>query len=103
MKVNPRKIPRTQADVERAYKAGMDVGTELCLTLVLFTLQDKFGAGDEELAKFSDAFHYTLDSLDKGYVTEADLRRVLKAEYGTEIVVTKEPPRAGTRDGKDNR
>ena len=90
-KTNPRRIPRTQADVERAYKAGMDVGTELCLTLVLFTLQDKFGAGDEELTKFSDAFHYTLDSLDKGYITEADLRKVLMDEYNTEIEVKKDP------------
>ena len=87
MKTNPRRIPRTQADVEKAYELGKMAGTELCLTLVLFTLQDKFGAGDAELTEFSDAFHYTLDSLDKGYITEADIKKVLKDEYKTTIEV----------------
>lgn len=86
-KTNPRKIPRTQADVDRAMEQGKMLGTELCLTLVLFTLQDKFGAGDEDLTKFSDAFHYTLDSLCKGYITEADIRQALKTEYDTTIEI----------------
>ena len=86
-KVNPRSFPRTQQDVDRAFDKGKMIGTELCLTLVLFTLQDRFGAGDEELTQFSDAFHYTLDSLNKGYITEADIRQALKAEYGTTVEV----------------
>ena len=86
-KKSPRSIPRTQQDVDRAFDKGKMIGTELCLTLVLFTLQDKFGAGDEELTQFSDAFHYTLDSLNKGYITEADIRQALKAEYGTTVEV----------------
>lgn len=87
VRVNPKRIPRTQADVDKAYQRGMDAGTELCLTLVLYTLQDKFGADDQQLAEFSDAFHYTLDSIDKGYITEGDIRSVLKEEYGTTILV----------------
>ena len=86
-KKSPRSIPRSQQDVDRAAERGMQRGVELCLTLVMFTLQDKFGAGDEELKQFSDAFHYTLDSLNKGYLTEADLRQTLKAEYDTTIEV----------------
>ena len=86
-KVNPRKIPRTQADVNRAYERGKTEGTELCLTLVLYTLRDKFGADDKQLDEFSDAFHYTLDSIERGYVTEDDLRQVLKDEYETTIEV----------------
>ncbi len=86
-KKSPRSIPRTQQDVDRAMERGKMIGTELCLTLVLFTLQDKFCAGDEELTKFSDAFHYTLESLDQGYITEADIRQALKAEYGTTVEV----------------
>ena len=86
-KKSPKSIPRSQQDVDRAAERGMQRGVERCLTLVLFTLQDKFGAGDEELKQFSDAFHYTLDSLNKGYLTEADLRQTLKAEYDTTIEV----------------
>ncbi len=73
--------------MDRALEQGKMIGTELCLTLVLFTLQDKFGAGDKELAEFSDAFHYTIDSISRGYITEADIRQALKAEYGTSVVV----------------
>lgn len=86
-KTNPRNIPRSQADVDRAYERGKDEGTALCLTLVLYTLQDKFGADDAMLTEFHEAFQYTLDSLQKGYITEADLRTVLKEEYGTQIEV----------------
>ena len=86
-KTNPRKIPRTQADVDRAYEQGKEAGTELCLTLVMFTMLDRFGATEDQLTEFSKAFHYTLDSLSRGYITEADLRKVLKDEYDTEIAV----------------
>ena len=84
---NPRRIPRTQADVDKAYKRGMTDGLQGALTIMLYTLKDKFGTGDEELQQFADAFNYTVDSINKGYVSEADLRMVVRAEYGTEIEV----------------
>jgi len=84
---NPRRIPRTQADVDKAYKRGMTDGLQGALTIMLYTLKDKFGTGDEELQEFADAFNYVVDSINKGYVSEADLRTVVRAEYGTEIEV----------------
>ena len=84
-KKSPRSIPRTQQDVDRAYKRGRDDGVKLCLTLVLFTLQDKFGADDAQLTEFSGAFHYTYDSINKNYIKGSDLQRVMKEEYGTVI------------------
>ena len=86
-KVNPKRIPRTQADCDKSFQRGMDAGTELCLTLVLYTLRDKFSADDKQLTEFSDAFHYTLDSINRGYITEGDLRSVLKEEYDTSVEV----------------
>ena len=84
---NPRRIPRTQADVDKAYKRGMTDGLQGALTIMLYTLKDKMGAGDAELQEFADAFNYTVDGINKGYVSEADLRTVIRAEYGTEIEV----------------
>lgn len=84
---NPRRIPRTQADVNKAYKRGMNDGLQGALTIMLYTLKDKMGAEDGELQKFADAFNYTVDGINKGYVSEADLRTVIRAEYGTEIEV----------------
>jgi hypothetical protein len=99
-KTNPRKIPRSQADVERAREQGRDEGINGALTIMLFTLMDKFGADDAQLREFADAFSYTVDSIERGYITEADLRKVVKDEYHTTIETKKEPPRAGTHDGK---
>ena len=84
---NLRRIPRTQVDVDKAYKRGMTDGLQGALTIMLYTLKDKFGTDDEGLQDFADAFNYTVDSINKGYVSEADLRAVVRAEYGTEIEV----------------
>jgi len=89
-KTNPRKIPRSQADVDRAHERGRDEGINGALTLMLYTLMDKFGADDAQLKEFADAFSYTVDSIEKGYITEADLRKVVKEEYHTVIYLKKE-------------
>lgn len=89
-KTNPRNIPRSQADVDKAYERGYADAEKKwqtsSLILVLYTLLDKFGANDEELKQFSDAFNYVLDSLNRGYIKDSDLQAVIKEEYGTEIV-----------------
>ena len=84
---NPRKIPRTQADVDKAYKRGMNDGLQGALTIMLYTLKDKFGSEDTDLKEFADAFNYTVDGINKGYVSEKDLQSVIKDEYGTTVVM----------------
>ena len=87
-KKNPRSIPRTQQDVDRAYDKGLIDGTKSALTILLYVLKDNFGADDNQIQEFSDAFNYTIDSIDKGYVTETDLAALVKEEYGTVIRMT---------------
>lgn len=86
-KPNPRRIPRTQADVDKAYDKGLTDGTICGLTVMLYVLKDKFGAEDEQLLEFCQAFNRTIDAMNDGYVTEADLKTVVKEEYGTVIKV----------------
>lgn len=74
--------------MDRARERGRTEGINGALVLFLYTLMDKFNATDDELQEFADAFNYTLDSLNQGYVKESDLKRVVKAEYGTEIKYT---------------
>ena len=100
MKTNPLRIPRTQVDVDRAMERGREEGVNGALIIFLYTMMDKFGAGDEELKQFADAFSYTVDSIERGYITEADLRTVVKEEYHTVLETKKEPPRCATHDGK---
>jgi len=84
---NPRKIPRTQADVDKAYKRGMNDGLQGALTIMLYTLKDKFGTDDTELKDFANSFNYTVDGINKGYVSEKDLQSVIRDEYGTTVVM----------------
>lgn len=84
-RINPRKIPRTQADVEQAYRRGMNDGTQGALTIMLYTLKDKFGTSDEDLRDFAEAFNYTVDGISRGYIKESDLKTVIKEEYGTTV------------------
>ena len=36
---------------------------------------------------FADAFNYTVDGINKGYVSEKDLQSVIRDEYGTTVVM----------------
>ena len=87
-KVNPRRIPKTQADVAKAYTHGREDGTKGALTIILYCLKDKYGWDDMRLQGFAEMFNYTVDSVCQGYVTEADLRSVIKVEYGLKAEVT---------------
>ena len=86
-KVNPRKKPATAADLKKAADVGFNNGICGALTIMLYTLKDKFGTTDEELKEFADAFNYTLDSINKGYVKLKDLQKVISEEYGIDIVL----------------
>lgn len=80
-KVNPRRKPATQADVERAAEEGRDLGLEFALNLVLFVLKDKHNAPDDEILQLRDEFMYVVDSVANGYLTYSDIKRTLKGDY----------------------
>lgn len=86
-KVNPKRIPRNQADVDKAYDKGLTDGTVCGLTVMLYVMKDKFDADDEQLQTFSDAFNYVIDSMARGYITQSDLKCVVREEYGTILEV----------------
>lgn len=79
-KVNPHKIPRTQADVDRAKKDGILEGVGNACVIFLSVLVDKFnGAGHlnevwREINKLSE-------EIKEGRVSIADLRTVLREEF----------------------
>lgn len=88
MKVNPRKIPRSQADVARAYKAGMEAATLGLLGIVVITLKD-LGEPDEYIAKFEKKFNRTVQSWLNGEIKERDVSGALKEDYGIEVELKK--------------
>ena len=87
-KVNPRRVPRTQADVDRALEQGKDAGITGALVIMLYCLKDKFDFSDEELHDFALAFNKTVEEIREKRISEADLKTVVKEEYGTKLVYT---------------
>jgi len=88
---NPRRVPRTQADVDRAFKDGEDAGIEVILTLATYALLDKCGADGAFITHFSNAVRDVCDSMNRGYVSYPDIVRDLKATHGftVELLLTK--------------
>lgn len=83
-KVNPKRIPRTQADVDRAYQDGIKDGSHVASVIMMTALLDKFNAGDY-IADVWSAFEKLSIEVIERRVTISDLQTVLREEYGVKI------------------
>lgn len=79
-KINPRRIPATMADVEKAKKEVQD--KTICLAWAIFftVLRDKHGFGKQRLARVWSEVNELSDSIIKGYVNVNDLAKALEVE-----------------------
>lgn len=84
LKVNPKRIPRTQADVDRAYNDGIKDGSHVASVIMVSALLDKFDAGDY-IADVWSAFEKLSVEVIERRVTIPDLQTVLREEYGLNI------------------
>lgn len=87
-KLNPRNVPCSKADVDRAEKKGMDLGMEFALNIVLFVLKDKHDAPNDDILQLRDEFMYVIDSVSRGYLTYSDIKAALKSDYDMSIYLT---------------
>lgn len=83
-KPNPTKVPRTQADCDRAWQKGVIDGVQNACAIFLTVLLDKFDGADHiqdvwrEINKLSEEVR-------EKRVSVSDLRRVLAEEYGVQV------------------
>ena len=80
-RVNPRRKPATQADVEKAKRQAQTHAINMVWAVFFTALRDKEGYGYTRLRRVWDEVNYISDSIDKGYVKLDDLVNEL-AEYG---------------------
>ncbi len=80
-KTNPRRRPATQADVDRAWKDGMMKGIDNAIIIFLSVLVDKFNGADH-IADVWEEINKLSEEIKEGRVSFADLKTVLKEEYG---------------------
>lgn len=85
MKTNPRKRPASVADVNRAKDEGFQMGAELMLDLMIYTLGTDFEMTDEWLDRYHERFMAHMDSFAKGYLSKEDMRSTTLEERGWEV------------------
>lgn len=83
-KINPRKIPKTQADVDDAWEKGVMDGVEYATAMFMNVILDKFDFHErirdvwKEVEKLSE-------EVKEGRVKISDITRMLKDEYDIEL------------------
>lgn len=81
-KVNPKKIPRTQADVDKARKKGQSQGISLAMAIFFTAVLDKGFLEREQIPALWDAVLYVSGSIIDGYVNIFEQKKMLEEEYG---------------------
>lgn len=79
-KVNPRRKPATQADVNKAKKESTNFAIKVTLAIVFTCLLDKEGWDKADIKRLWDNVNYLSDSIRKGYVSVNDILMVLEEE-----------------------
>lgn len=79
-KVNPRKIPRTQADCDRAWERGVLDGVSNATAMFLTVIVDKFDGADHVMSVWNEINKLSAEVKERR-VSVADLKNTLKEEY----------------------
>ena len=80
-KVNPRKRPVNQADIEKAKKQAKEDAMRQILYLILYILIDKHDAPMEDIQQLAEEVNYYSESIAEKRVTWKDIERVVRDEY----------------------
>ena len=81
-KVNPRRQPRTEADVKRAEDKSITAAWAIFFTV----MRDKEGYGVKRLHRVWDEISNLSDGVARGFVSVEDLERVLAEEAGIRLI-----------------
>lgn len=83
-KINPRNIPRTQADVDRAREEGIVTGVNYACAMFMNVLLDKFDAKDY-VAEIWQHMTKLSEEVKEGRVKIPEIIKMLKDEYDIEL------------------
>ena len=81
-KINPRRRPLTEADINRFKNQAVSEAVELVWSIFFTVLRDKEHAEIDDLKRVWKECEELSDSITKGYVNVSDLRNVLRQEVG---------------------
>ena len=81
-KVNPRRRPVSQADVDRAKREAQGKAVNIAWAIFFTVMRDKEGYGKERLKRIWREVNELSDSISQGYVNVKDLIQTLDEEAG---------------------
>lgn len=84
-KVNPRRRPASQADVEKAKREATVEAMKRVLYLILFLLIDKHGAPLEDIQQLAREVNDEADSVASGEIKWKDIEWVVEEEYDVHL------------------
>lgn len=87
-KINPKKKPATQADVNRAKREGCHYGTICTAALFLNVLLDKYN-GYDYIAEVWKNVEKLAEEVAEGRIKLKDITGMLWEEYGIELEKTR--------------
>ena len=79
-RINPRRHPMTEADVEKAKKGAVDTALKLSQAIYLTVLKDRFGFDNDQIADAWQAMDKLSQEVVEGRINLWDLVTVLKEE-----------------------
>ncbi|MGI5825664.1 MAG: hypothetical protein ACOX7J_08895 [Bacillota bacterium] len=85
-KVNPRRLPATRADVNRAKREACDLAVSRAFAIFFTVMRDKEGWGNKRLQRLWAEVSDLSDSIGKGYVSVDDLLVTLAEESDIHLV-----------------
>lgn len=83
-KTNPRNIPRTQADVDKSFTLGINLGVHNASAMFMNVLLDKYDGADKLRAIWDDLCKLSEEVME-GRVKIPEITRMLKEEYDIEL------------------
>ena len=82
-KVNPRRIPASQADIVKAQEKAC----HLAMAIFLTVMKDKFGFDNDDIVRAWDEWDKLSEEIKEGRVSLKDLTDVLNEEYDIKLVI----------------
>lgn len=82
---NPRRLPATQADVNRAYKEGRHEGYMHLMRLFLWVWCDDFGATRDDVRRMGERIRFYAGEIASGRLRWKDIKEAMVDEHDWDI------------------
>ena len=83
--LNPRRIPATQAAVNKARDEGRHEGYVTLMTLFLFAWCSDFGASDDDVSRMGERIKFYAEEIAVGRLRLKDIQEAMYDEHGWNV------------------